>query len=478
MNIFHVSAECYPIAKVGGLADVVGALPKYQKQLQNQVKVVLPAYQTPYVKNQKFKSVFKGETYLGSQKLDYSVEALQSKDLGFDLFLIKVGDFFDTANVYQFPADVERFLAFQVSFLNWIFETNQTPDVLHVHDHHTGLIPFLVKHAKAYAPKMAGIPTFLTIHNAQYHGDFGFDKLYMLPEFDHFKIGLLEWNGRINPLATAIKCAWKVSTVSPSYLEEMSIAANGLEDLLRSERSKSTGILNGIDTDVWDPQTDTYLEHRYSPRNVSKGKEANKKQLCETYEFDPNKPLFAFIGRLVGEKGADLLPHAISIALNKFKGDINILILGSGDPVVENRLKDLIPFYKSAYNAHIGYDEKLSHLIYAGADFLLMPSRVEPCGLNQMYALRYGTVPIVRRTGGLRDTVIDIGDEGFGICHDQGSVDDIVYSIGRAFGMYKDKNYMNKVIKMGMKRNNSWEKSAEAYIKVYQELIKMTGDVW
>ncbi len=478
MNIFHVSAECYPIAKVGGLADVVGALPKYQKLLKNEVQVIVPAYQTSFVKNQKFNTVFRGKTYLGNQKIDFSVLTLQENNLGFNLYLIKVGDFFDSADVYQFPADVERFIAFQLSFLSWIKETNQIPDLLHVHDHHTGFIPFLVKYTKEYAPKLANVPTFLTIHNAQYHGDFGFDKLHLLPEFDHFKIGLLEWNGRINPLATAIKCAWKVSTVSPTYLEEMSLAANGLEDLLRNERPKSIGILNGIDIEIWNPQTDYNIEYHYSPRDVSKGKDANKKQLCEIYGFDEKKPLFAYIGRLAGEKGADLLPHAISIALNKFKGDINILILGSGDTTVENHLKDLIPFYKSSYNAHIGYDEKLAHLIYAGADFLLMPSRVEPCGLNQMYAMRYGTIPLVRRTGGLKDTVIDIGDGGFGICHDQASVEDIVFSIGRAFGLYQDKTLMSKVIKMEMKRNNSWEQSAEMYLKVYQELIKMTGDVW
>jgi starch synthase len=258
----------------------------------------------------------------------------------------------------------------------------------------------------------------------------------------------------------------------------MSYAANGLEDLLYNERNKSIGILNGIDVEVWNPQTDPFLTQNYSTRSVQNGKEISKLALCKQFNLDPNKPLFAFIGRLVGEKGADLLPHVISIALNKFPQQINILILGSGDPQVEDKLKALIPIYQGNYNVFIGFNEKLSHEIYAGSDFLLMPSRVEPCGLNQMYALRYGTIPIVRRTGGLKDTIIDIGDYGFGICHDQASVEDVVSSIGRAYGLYQETDRMEKVVKMGMKIDHSWDKVAETYLKVYSELIQLTADAW
>jgi len=477
MNIFHISAECYPVAKVGGLADVVGALPKYLTLLNHTVKVVIPKYKTTFVENHTFQTVFKGQCQLGKDSYPFTVEYEPTNELGFELYLINIPTLLDTPQVYGFSDDTERFTAFQISFLHWLIETNQFPDIIHLHDHHTGLIPFLLKYAFAYKP-LAGIPTFLTIHNAQYHGSFGFDKLHYLPDFDHNKIGLLEWNGQINPLGSAIKCAWKVSTVSPSYLEEMTYAANGLEDLLFHERNKSIGILNGIDVDVWNTQTDPFLTQNYSPRSVKNGKESSKLLLCKRFNLDSSKPLFAFIGRLVGEKGADLLPHVISIALNKFSQQINILILGSGDPQVENQLKNMIPIYQGNYNAFIGFDEKLSHEIYAGADFLLMPSRVEPCGLNQMYALRYGTVPIVRRTGGLKDTIIDIGDYGFGICHDQASVEDVVTSISRAYGLYQETDRMEKIVKMGMKIDHSWDKVAKTYSDVYSELVQLTADAW
>ena len=477
MNIFHVSAECYPVAKVGGLADVVGALPKYQKNLNHHVKVVVPKYKTKFIETHKFKTVYKGNIKFGNDTLKYTVDFEEKNELGFELYLIDIPSFFDSSEVYEWGKDAERFTAFQIAFLNWLSEETQIPDIIHIHDHHTGLIPFMMKYSYAFQ-KLKNVPTFLTIHNAQYHGNFGFDKLYYIPEFEHAKIGLLEWNGQINPLATAIKCAWKVSTVSPSYLEEMTYAANGLEDLLNHEKRKSIGILNGLDTEVWNPQQDTFLTQNYSTRSYKKGKELNKIALCEQFGLNPEIPLFAFIGRLVGEKGADLLPHICSIALNQFHQKINILILGSGDANVEGQLQNLIPIYKGSYNAYIGYNEQISHQIYAGADFLLMPSRVEPCGLNQMYALRYGTIPIVRRTGGLKDTIIDIGDLGFGICHDQASVEDVVYSIGRAVGLYLETDKMEKVIKIAMKIDHSWEKVAESYITEYHQLIKQTADSW
>lgn len=478
MNLFHISAECFPVAKVGGLADVVGALPKYQARLGHKVNVVVPKYKTPFVESLELESVFEGKIMLGNTSFPYSVQTPTKNILGFELFLIDIPTLFDTADVYILDRDTERFLSFQIGFLHWINTKNIIPNIIHIHDHHTGLIPFMVKHAFEFRDKLSTVPTLLTIHNGQYHGSFGFDKLHLLPAFDSYKIGLLEWNGQINPLATAIKCVWKITTVSPTYLHEITKNANGLEDLLSVERLKSVGILNGIDTEIWKPQTDILIENNYSPRNFRKGKELNKKIICEKFGLDATKPLFAYIGRFAAEKGADLLPHVVSIALHKFGENINLLFLGSGDKNVEEKLNELKPIYKSNYNCYIGYNESLAHLIYAGADFLLMPSRVEPCGLNQMYALRYGTIPIVRRTGGLKDTVVDIGDFGVGICHDQASVEDIIFSIGRGYALYLEPKQMEIVIKKGMKINHSWEKAAESYLTVYNELKELTADVW
>jgi starch synthase len=217
--------------------------------------------------------------------------------------------------------------------------------------------------------------------------------------------------------------------------------------------------------------TDDMLEKNYSIADFAIGKQANKEKLCSLFNLDATKPLFSFIGRLFEEKGGDLLPDAAYFALKEQANEINIFVLGSGNVVIENKLKNLIPEFKGNFNAYIGYNEALAHLIYAGSDFILMPSRVEPCGLNQMYAMRYGTIPIVRRTGGLRDTVIDIGDDGNGICHDQASVVDICYSIRRALNLFEDKEQLFSVIKKGMNTDNSWERVCQEYLEMYNVII-------
>ena len=470
MEIFHISAECYPVAKVGGLADVVGALPKYLNKTGHVAKVVVPGYDIKFTQENEFDAVHKGLLKLGWFQFSYTILKEKTNKLGFELYLIAIPELFDRPNVYSYEDDTERFTAFQIAFLNWLTETNQKPDVIHCHDHHTGLIPFMVQFCFNYQ-HLKHTPTVLTIHNGQYQGWFGFDRIHYIPDFEKGKMGFLEWGGIINPLASGIKCAWKVTTVSPSYLDEISENANGLEHLLRFERYKSLGILNGIDTDVWNTQTDDMLQTNYTIKGFKKGKEANKAFLCEQFNLDPKLPLFTFIGRLVGEKGADLLPQICSVALNEFHQKLNILILGSGDPNIERGLQSLQNFYHGNYNAYIGYNEKLAHIIYAGADFLLMPSRVEPCGLNQMYALRYGTIPIVRRTGGLKDTVLDIGDGGFGICHNETSVFDVTHSMYRAIVLYDDAKSFDAVRKTCMQIDHSWDKVAEEYSTVYQSLI-------
>ncbi|WEK18221.1 MAG: glycogen synthase [Candidatus Pedobacter colombiensis] len=467
MEIIHLSAECYPIAKVGGLGDVVGALPKYQNKLGHVAKVVMPAYHNKFIQENEFEVVYDGWGKLGFHNFTVRIFREKTNKLGFDLYLVHIEGLLDREMVYGYDDDTERFLAYQIAVLDWMAQWEHRPDVIHCHDHHTGLVPFMVAYCHQFK-NLSHIPTVLTIHNAQYQGQFGWDKLHYIPTFDLWKSGMLDWRGAINPLASAIKCAWRITTVSPSYLDEISFKANGLEDLLAQERSKSFGILNGIDNEVWNPNTDPMLEKKYTLRTVDAGKKANKEALCAVFNLDPEKPLFTFIGRLVGEKGADLLPDIFYNALITYNGEINVLVLGSGDPQVEGRLSQLKAAFPGNYNAYIGYNEQLSHQIYAAADFLLMPSRVEPCGLNQMYALRYGTIPIVRRIGGLKDTVIDIGDGGFGICHDQSSVWDVGHAIGRAYDLYTSTKDVKEIRKFIMQLDHSWDKAAQQYIDLYQ----------
>jgi starch synthase len=472
MEIIHVSAECYPVAKAGGLGDVVGALPKYQNQAGAIAKVVMPMYRTKYLYAHGWDVVHKGYTHLGNWWFNYTVIKEKTGELGFDLYLVDIYGLLDREKVYGYDDDTERFTAFQIAVVDWIAAWNHRPDIVHVHDHHAALIPFMLRYTYAYR-HLQDTPTVLTIHNAQYQGWMGWDKSNYLPAWDSWSGGMLEWKGSINPLASGIKCAWKVTTVSRTYLEEMRQSANGLEALFEYERGKCSGILNGIDPLVWDPSTDTYFGEHYTADTVEEGKNRNKAALCERFGLDMKKPLIVFIGRLVGEKGADLLPQAIEDSFYYVGRKMNFLILGSGFPEIEGRLQTLKGLGRGDYNVYIGYDEGLSHLMYAGADFILMPSRVEPCGLNQLYSMRYGTVPVVRNTGGLRDTVIDYGDRnGYGIRFDHATVGDMTHGIFRAVELYQQQEKLQEIRRRMMQLDFSWQSSVRHYLDLYQGVVK------
>jgi len=471
MEIIHVSAECYPVAKAGGLGDVVGALPKYQNKMGHVAKVVMPMYRTKFLQDNEWDVHAKGSRHLDGRPFDYTIIKERHNKLGFDLYLVDIYGLLDREKVYGYDDDVDRFTAFQIAVVDWLNKWQHKADVIHCHDSHTGLIPFMMKYCYDFAYTLSSVATVLTIHNAEYQGRMGWDKRNYIPYYDSWKTGMLEWESSINPMASGIKCADRVTTVSWTYLEELRQSANGLEKLFEYERGKCVGILNGIDAEVWNPATDTYIENNYAIKNVEKGKQANKKILCNLFKLDINKPLVVFIGRLVGEKAADILPDSIMASIYGMQANVCFLILGSGDPHVEWQLNNMINHFPGNYNAVIGYNEKLSHQMYAGADFLLMPSRVEPCGLNQMYAMRYGTVPIVRSTGGLKDTVIDMGDEGgYGIRFNHASVGDIIHSISRAVNVYKDEK-LAPMRRYMMAIDNSWDNSALQYLEVYSSLV-------
>ncbi len=469
MNIVHISAECYPAAKAGGLADVVGALPKYQNQLGHKASVIMPFYHNKFRSAHTFDNIFTGYARLAHITYTFYVLVPQNIDLGYNLYMIDIPGLFDRENIYSYGDDIERFITFQIAAVNWLSSWKKKINIVHCHDQHTGFIPFMMSKVWEYK-QFEKTPTVFTIHNGEYQGQFGFDKLNYLPSFHSYFNGLIEWRGDINPLASAIKCAWKVTTVSPGYLDEISLSMSGLEELLRMERHKSVGILNGIDADVWNPETDPMLDVNFGVNDVDEGKKAAKKMLCEQFGLDIKKPLFAFIGRLVKEKGADILPDVIYHIMANYTQKQNVLVLGSGEQNIEGGLLHLEKQFKGNFCSYIGYNEKLSHEIYAGADFLLMPSRVEPCGLNQLYALRYGTIPIVRRTGGLRDTVIDMGDGGFGFCHNHCSTQDVMYSMQRAKDFYTDKKMLTNIRKKIMQIDHSWDKAANDYINLYKSI--------
>ncbi len=465
MEILHVCAECYPVAKAGGLGDVTGALPVYLNRAGHIAKVVMPMHRTPFLYENEWEVVHKGHIKLYTDT-EFTVIKEKNNRLGFDLYCIDINGLLDREKIYGYDDDTMRFIAFQVAVCEWLSKWNHKPDVVHVHDHHAGLIPFFLKFVLAYG-HLSNIRTVLTVHNAQYQGIMGWDAAQLFPAWDSWKWGMLEWDDNINSLAAAVKCADHITTVSPGYLQELMHNANGLESLFRNEAFKCTGIINGIDIGIWNPGTDTFILDNYSVTDVGQGKDLNKKKICKDMGLNKALPLFIFIGRLVKDKGADLLPGALDMAFHKFGKTFSVAILGSGMPALENALLSLNDMYPGFCHTTIAFNEKLSHQLYAGADFLLMPSRVEPCGLNQLYSMRYGTIPVVRETGGLADTVIDVGNDGFGITFKQASEQDICNAIGRARELFSSQAGFTRLRKTVMEIDHSWEESVQKYISIY-----------
>lgn len=476
MRIIHLSAECYPAAKAGGLADVVGSLPKYLNQLGHQCEVVIPKYDNQWISSQKYESVHEGSLNMAEEEVHFSVMKMKEDKLGFPFYVIDIPGRFDRPGIYTDPwsghgywDELERFVSFQIAALEWIKDEKKDPDIVHCHDHHTALVPFMLSQCNRYRG-LSEIPTVLTVHNAEYHGEHDLDNYKLLPAFNIDNVGLLDWDGRMNSLAAGLKTAWKITTVSKNYMNELSENSNGLESLFQQERDKSTGIVNGIDTEVWDPANDELIEYNFSYKNRKKGKRQNKEFLCKEFGLNPELPTISFIGRLVREKGADLLPDLFKQLMYSDR-EVNFILLGTGDPQLHQIFSAMEGDHVGYFDATLEYNEKLAHQIYAGSDFILMPSRVEPCGLNQMFAMRYGTVPIVRSVGGLKDTVKDISEEkGYGITFTDFNLEAAVNAIKRAVELYKDPQEYSKVLSTIMKLDFSWKRSAREYIDMYKAL--------
>jgi len=489
IQVLHISAECYPAAKTGGLGDVVGSLPKYMTQAGVLSAAIIPKYALKWIHGRDWATVYHGAIRSDWRHIPFSVQQEKSNALGFPFFVVDIPGLYDRPGIYNDPDgrpygdEVERYLVFQQAVLQWVisFPEHERPRVLHCHDHHTGLIPFMAKHSPDFRP-LANMPTVFTIHNGQYQGAFSWKNHNLLPYYDAWARGYMDWNGAVNPMASAIKCAWAVTTVSESYLFELHENSLGLEPLFKAEWQKQWGIINGIDAQVWDPKTDPALQHRLEITGtdpvsistaISQFKRLNKQVLCEWFGFPEELPLVSFIGRMVGEKGSDLLPDAYRSYIHA-GGSATFLVLGTGESWTQNQFRSMSHQYPGRVNAVIDYNEALAHQIYAGSDFLIMPSRVEPCGLNQMYSMRYGTIPIVRSIGGLKDTVPDIatpGDVGRGIRFDQFSLNDIGYAIHRAAAMWHNEPGIVALLRQRiMSIDFSWEKTVGRYFNVYQKI--------
>lgn len=457
---------------------MVGALPKYLNRADCSARVVIPKYQTEWIEEHHFEAVFNGKAPLGNNEFNFSIQQLQDSPLGFDLFVADIPRWFDRKGIYADPRSgssfndlAERFMSFQIAVLEWVGASADRPDIIHCHDYHTALLPFMLTQCHRY-DVIKHLPTALTIHNGEYQGRFDWQKTSLIPPFNFEKRGLLEWDQQLNWLAAGLKTCWQITTVSPTYMQELCESGSGLERLFRSEQQKSLGILNGIDDEVWNPEDDAHIPQQYDANTVQDGKKANKKVLCKRYGLNPNDLLVAFIGRLAYEKGADLLPDLFSHFIEQGHS-ISFLLLGTGNPDLHQRFSKMNRKFSGNFHAILDYDELLAHQIYAGSDFMIMPSRVEPCGLNQLYAMRYGSVPIVRNVGGLKDTVDDLGESGgYGITFENFNLPDSEQAVEDAIQLYDNMHRLNAVRKRIMKLDFSWNASAKRYIKMYQSLLK------
>lgn len=470
MDVVHISVECFPVAKVGGLADVVGSLPKFQQKAGINASVVMPWFDKEFVHQNELEIITEDRFSQGAEILNYTVYKEKKDTLGFPLYLIKIPGKLDRPEVYGYQDEAEQWIAFQHAFLHWTKYHREVPDIFHCHDSHVGLIPFLAKHSHEFGI-FHEVKTVYTVHNGQYQGWMDWNKAGILPPFDGWKGGLMDWDGVINPLATAIKCADAYTAVSEGYLQELPHNSRGLELLFQHESAKGYGIINGIDTAYWNPKTDKMIEKNYDVKTVNRAKRENKEALCKKFNLPADRPLITFIGRFAEEKGADLLNEIIQKLFSNSKDNFTIFILGSGDAHVEEQMHALREQFSEQMGIYIGYNEALAHQLYAASDMLLMPSRVEPCGLNQLYALKYGTIPIVRAVGGLKDTVKDADSEGgYGYVFENPNPDEAVQAIERALAKHHQRRQWGVIRARAMRLDFSWDKSAKKYIELYNQL--------
>ncbi|MDI6850621.1 MAG: glycogen synthase GlgA [bacterium] len=471
MKVLFASSEIDPLAKTGGLADVSSSLPKALKKAGIEIFLIMPYYK-------KFVSK-SGANVIPTDYLiavDIDTEKIPSRIYrtelhGVEVFLVENDKLYDREQLYgtpegDYPDNWKRFGYFAYVILEFAKLLGNV-DLIHINDWQTGLVPLLK--LRKY-PELKDTKTIITIHNLAYQGLF---EKEILPKLgigmEDFTMEGLEYYGKVNFLKGGIVYSDFITTVSPTYAEEIQTPefGYGLEGILRKRKDYIKGILNGIDYEVWNPSTDKELYENFSRENILEGKAANKKKLLEETGLKGlEKPLFGIVSRLAEQKGFDLFPPIIEEIA---KRGINLVVLGAGDKVYQDMFINIAEQYKNIF-VKIGFDPVLAKRIYASSDFFLMPSKYEPCGLGQLIAMRYGTIPVVRATGGLRDTVKDIDEGGYGIVFKEYKSSELLNAIDRAINFYYDKLAFNKAVHYVSALDFSWESSAKEYIKLYEKV--------
>jgi starch synthase len=477
-----IASEAVPYAKTGGLADVAGALPPALAHLGHPVTLVTPRYGGMLVREPSERLMIT----VGRRPVTVSLVEDRLGD-GVHVVLVDCPELFDRDQLYgaggiDYPDNARRFAVLVRAALEFAIRTGQRPDVVHSHDWQGGLAPVYLKRLYASHPALEGVPSVFTIHNLAYQGLFPPEWLQELDlGWDLFTIDELEYWGKLSLLKGGINFADLITTVSPRYSKEIQTPelGFGFDGILKRRTRDLVGILNGIDTVRWNPSNDPHIPEPYGPEDLS-GKAAAKRQLLATFglcgdERALSRPLVGMVSRLIEQKGFDLIAE---VAEELVRLDAGYVLLGTGDPRYEDLWVDLAARFPDRIGVRIGFDEKLAHLIEAGADIFLMPSRFEPCGLNQMYSLRYGTVPVVRATGGLDDTVRNWNGKartGNGFKFKEASGSALLKALCRAFSVYRRPEDWRLMQTDGMAQDFSWETSARQYVKVYERATHMVG---
>ncbi len=477
-KVLFVAAEGLPFIKSGGLADVIGSLPKELKKVGYDVRVIMPLYEKIAKKHhQNFEKIAQFKIGLNLQDILVSIYT-QEVD-GVIYYFVENQYYFERDQLYGYPDDGERFSYFQLAVLEMLHQIDYFPDVMHCHDWHTGMIPALCRERFAADERYRLMKQVYTIHNLAYQGNFPKELLQScLGLSDYlFDCGAVRFDNGVSFMKSAIVYADKVTTVSPSYAQEILTTEYGehLEHVLQMRHKDLVGILNGIDIDDWNPAKDTTLVKNYNKVSVFKGKAENKLALQKELGLveDASVMMLGVVTRLANQKGLQLIIEQMSRFV---ESNVQLVILGSGEKDMENIFdaceagnKGKVVFYK-------GYNESLAHRIYASCDAFLMPSRFEPCGLSQMISLRYGTLPIVRETGGLKDSVLPYNQftkEGTGFTFSQFDGADMMNAVDRCLQLYyEDPKTYKVLIRQAMKFDVSWEKSAKEYAELYKGVIE------
>jgi starch synthase len=472
LRVAVISAEAVPFSKTGGLGDVAGALPKALRSVGVDAFLITPLYQQ--TKTDLLQKIVLDQLDVNWRGRSYQAKVFYSEANGSPTFLIHAPEYFFRSSIYGFSEDHERFAFFNEAALTLIKRIGPAPDVVHLNDWHCGFAAVKIAHLRFWDAYWRNTRTVFSIHNLAYQGGFDPGDLWKFGFSSDYEKNAFALNGYASAMKGGLSTADIISTVSKTYGYEMQTGENGygLDWLLRERANRLFGIVNGVDYDVWNPETDPEIPHHFNKFDL-RGKRENKRALLEKFHLpvDLDRPVLASVTRLTSQKGIELIQQVIGDVLST---GAYFISLGSGDKSYENffqRLRDAAPNQVGIYT---GYNESLAHLIEAGSDMFLMPSRFEPCGLNQMYSLRYGTIPIVRAVGGLQDTVHDfdrIRGTGNGFKFHDFRADRFLEKIYEALFAYAEPESWRKLQMNGMSEDHSWENAARKYVRLYSSRI-------